>query len=155
MKAVCLAAICFSICAAQPALAASQTLAICGSQVGKAYFPASGFVPAGEGGWHDDRVTGGRTTLSKSPSGDYDILFADATGGTYSSTAEGAVVARVRHEPDESAFLVVYPTTGVVEVYSFVRVASGAREMVLTQSKGGAIKKFGAYSAPCSVFRDE
>lgn len=136
--------------------ASAGTIAACGAQSGKAYFPAAGLVPRGEDGWYDDGITGGSTTLTVSEKGDLDVLFRDATGEITSSLYDGGTVIQLRKSANEITVLVAYAEGAqAAEIYSFVREAGGRAKMLQLSSKGLsaaiAVPKAGVYVADCTT----
>lgn len=103
---------------------------------------AGGVVAAKDAGWHPDRISAGRTTLSRSDSGEYDIVFSDATGGVYSARAEGGDVELHRRSANDMAVVVVYDR--VIEIYQFTKQPDGAVTMMQLQSKGTNTLRKGA-----------
>jgi hypothetical protein len=132
---------------------ASSTLAVCSAQSGHAFYATGAAVKSRDdlGGWTKDQTTGGRTTLSLDDRGEFDIMYADATGGVFSSRAEGAVVMLARKTDNDAAFVLAYPGGKTLEVYQFNRDGSGTERMMLAQSKStDLMAKVGAYVADCT-----
>jgi len=131
--------------------AAAETLAICGNPSGHAFYVEGGAVGQGRGGWTKDAISGGRTTLTRDAKGNYDVVFADVTGGVYSSAGQGAVVIANRITTTEAIVVVAYPGS-TVEAYEFVRGSDGRRQMIQAQIKGGSpIWKGSLMVASCSM----
>lgn len=137
--------------------ASAGTVAACGSQNGRAYYPAAGMVPKGKDGWTDDRITGGSTTLTQDAKGEFDILFKDSRGEIRSSRDDGGKVIPLRRSENEITVLVAYPDGAqAAEIYSFIREVDGRIKMLQLSSKGLsaaiAIPKAGVYVADCTTF---
>lgn len=132
-----------------PSFGHCATLATCGPQKGYAYYELGLGVKGGTDGWTEDGITSGRTTLTQAENGDFDIIFTDATEGTYSSRADGATVILGRKTPNDVAFIVAYPGISV-EVYQFTKARDGRSVMMMLQSKGNVLmSKAGLYVASC------
>lgn len=136
--------------------AEAATVAACGAQSGRAYYPAAGLVPKGKDGWTDDQTTGGSTTLTRSADGSLDILFRDATGEITSARNDGADIVLLRKSANEVAVLVAYGEgLQAVEVYSFIRETDGSARMLQLSSKGVSlamsVPKAGVYVADCTT----
>lgn len=129
--------------AAGGGFARAEPLAVCGPQAGRAFYVEGGAVPANASGWQDDRISEGKVTLNRNADGKFDIVYADATGGVFSSTAEGGIVIPNRLTRDEAIVVVAYPGLSV-EVYHFVRSSSGQVWLLHTQSKGVDVMHKGA-----------
>ena len=139
-----------------PTITVAATIASCGAQKGKAYFPAAGLVPKGKDGWTEDQISGGSTTLTRDSKGELDVLFRDATGVITSARNDSGRVILLRKSAREIAVLVAY-TEGAeaAEIYSFVREVDGRARMLMLSSKGlsaaVAIPKAGVYVADCTI----
>lgn len=116
-------------------VAEAATIANCGAASGWAYYAQSGLVGAAQAGWGKSEITGGRTTLSFSSTGGFDVLFVDATGAISSAKAEGATVSPIRFGASEIAVMIWYPGA-TFEVYSFVRDSTGKAQLLTLQSRG-------------------
>lgn len=128
----------------------SEAIAVCGAETGHAYFVEAGIVPKKMSGWSEDGTTGGRTTLSRDDKGQYDIAYADATGGVYSSRAEGAIVIAQHVSPDVAMILVAHQAA-TTDLYQFVQNDGGQPRLLHLQSKGAdQLKKGGVYVSNCS-----
>lgn len=132
---------------------AAQDLMVCGESDGHVYYPQRGLAASRKGtGWTQDRIGGGRLTLSKQGD-DVDILYADATGRVKSSRSDGAMVMEVQGGNRSATILVVYPS-GIVESYLFYQTANGVAEVVWTQLKSGSetlVEKGGVFRALCRI----
>ena len=142
---------CASIAAVFAALfathAESQTLMTCGASAGRGYYLKGDLIPAEKAGWQDDAITGGNTTLAFDGS-DYDIIFRDASGMSYSTRSDGGTVVLLNRSASQWMVLVVYGGTGVTETYVF---SAANKEVVWTQAKvGGLVEKVALFRAPCS-----
>ncbi len=111
-------------------------IASCSNPSGKAYFPETGSVTGKDSGWHDDKITGGLTKLSKLEDGTYDIFFVDARNDIFSARQSGAHVMLLSGGANSVSVLVVYPGT-TAEVYTFLRTNSGSMEYIHTTSRAG------------------
>jgi hypothetical protein len=136
--------------------ASAGTIAACGSQAGRAYYPAAGIVPKGKDGWTDDQITGGSTTLTQNTKGEFDILFKDSRGEILSSRDDGGEVVLLRKSQKEITVLVAYQTGAqAAEIYSFIREVDGKAKMLQLSSKGlsaaVAVPKAGVYVADCTT----
>lgn len=130
--------------------AQAETVANCGPQAGEAYYGAGRLSKLTESGWTKDEVSAGQTTLSKDAEGDYDVTFADVSGEVHSARKEGAVITRQRLTSSEITVIVAYPGQ-TVEIYQFVKDATGKREMVMLQNRGAPVPKGSLMVASCSV----
>ena len=141
-------------CWAVPAFA--EELAVCGASEGYAFYPKAGLAAQNEdaGKWVDDKISGGRLTLTRIGKDEYDLLFSDSTGRIVSAKQDGGVIVPAGGASDTVSLIVVYPGTGVVETYTFLRKADTGAEVIWTSNKGGGalIMKVAAYRADCSFF---
>lgn len=136
--------------------ATAGTIAACGPQEGRAYYPAAGLVPKGKDGWADDQISAGSTTLTQNAEGQLDILFKDATGEIVSAKDDSAQVVVLRKSQNEITVLVAYMEGAeAAEIYSFVREVDGKAKMLQLSSKGlsaaVALPKAGVYVADCTT----
>lgn len=123
--------------------AQGQIIAQCGASTGFAYYFERGLVPAGEGGWTKDAISGGKILLLKHADA-FDIVFEDVSGSR-SARAEGANIVPLVFDAEGALILAAYPA--VLETYSF---SFETREVVWTQAKlSGAVDKTAAYHAVC------
>ena len=89
-----------------------RAIATRGASKGKAYY-----LEPTKDGWVDDGIGGGTLSFVRYPNGNYDLLFKDRIG-TRLATQDGAAVAKVFSDENQTAtFVVVYPSTNVVETY--------------------------------------
>ena len=135
----------------------AATIAACGSQKGRAYYPAAGFVSKKDSGWSEDQISKGSTTLTRDAKGAFDVLYVDARGKIISARDDGGVVEPLRRSQNEVSVLVYYPDGGgTTEIYSFVREVDGKTKMLQLSSKGVVsplnIPKAGVYVADCNTF---
>lgn len=130
--------------------AAGKNIAICGASTGYAYYAKAGLMVLNEGGegWHQDAISNGRITLF-SNEGRLDVLYADATGGVKSATADGGQVVLVGRNAEALVVVVNYPKL-LVETYTFRKSANGAEVIWSSNKYGTPLPKLGAYRAPCS-----
>jgi hypothetical protein len=94
-------------------------------------------VPAEKSGWTKNFLSGGKTTLSLSDDGNFDILYVDSTLNISSARADGATVDPIRFGDDEITVTVNYPGQ-TFEIYSFTRVGGGVLRLTYLQSRGAA-----------------
>ena len=144
-----------AVCAALSAVASgaeAATIANCSAPSGWAYYVKAGPVGEGDAGWGKSEITGGKTTLSFSTAGEFDVLFVDATGAISSATAEGATVRPIRYGSDEITVTISYPGAAF-EVYSYVRDADGKAQLLTLQSRGRSTTLTNAtlMVAPCDL----
>jgi hypothetical protein len=128
--------------------ALGKDVAVCGASAGYSYFPSVGLLAAERNQWTEDGIKSGRITLSLSQSGDFDLLFTDATGSVISATQDGARVLRVGQTDGSITVIAVYPM--LVEVYTFIQTSTGPQAIWSTNKHSTPIVKVAAYSAPCS-----
>ena len=136
--------------------ASAGTIAACGSQEGRAYYPAAGLVPKGKDGWADDQISAGSTTLTQNAKGELDVLFKDATGEISSAQNSSAEVVLLRKSENEITVLVAYMEGAqAAEIYSFVREVDGRAKMLQLSSRGLsaalALPKAAVYVADCTT----
>lgn len=123
-------------CLLFPSVCLAFDVARCSNPSGQGYYPRLGLVDKKNAGWHEEKISGGRTTLSRLDSGEYDILFTDATKSVISSKRDGGRVFRVIKGSNDAMFLVVYPQ-GTVETYTFLVNKIGKAEYMATTSRAG------------------
>jgi hypothetical protein len=127
----------------------ARDLAICGASVGTAYFPpVSAFAEKLEG-FQEDGISGGRMTLVQLAEKKFDLIVADASGGLFSASQDGAVVVMVGRSETYLAVAAVYPL-GSMETYAFMRTSQGDEVIWSSLKYGTPIPKVGAYRAKCS-----
>lgn len=119
---------------AAPGLTHGATIAVCGEQSGKSYFPHVGMTASSDVGWHDNGISGGITTLIYTGAGEYDLLFYDATKVIRSTVGEGGFVNDL-HIGDRIASFVVSSSDTAIDVYSFVETVTGTYEMTRTANR--------------------
>jgi hypothetical protein len=111
-------------------------IASCSNASGKGYFPETGIVTAKDSGWHDEKITGGITKLSKRSNNEYDILFVDIRKEIISARQDGGQVVLLNRGENVVSVLVVYPGK-TAEVYTFLKTNSGKLEYIYTLSRAG------------------
>lgn len=141
-----LVAICLFIVGAE---ALSAELAVCGDSKGYGYYPAAGLRLNEEPEWAEDGISGGKLTLSRSNSGDLDILFADASGRVISTVADGGEVILIDQGKGSLSVLVVYDVS--IETYTFLKTATGGEVMWTQNRHSGPIVKAAIFRASCSL----
>jgi hypothetical protein len=106
------------------------------------------------GKWQDAKISAGKFTLKQISDKEFDLLVTDATGGVFSSKQDGGIVMVVGKRNKVISIIVDYPSTTVVETYTFFRDARGKAEAMWTANKGGGapIMTAAAYKADCSIF---
>jgi hypothetical protein len=123
---------------------------------GHAFYPRAGLIATNDdaGQWIDDAISGGGVTLAQLSEKDFDILFTDSSGRVVSALQDGGVVVFIGAANKAISVAVSYPSTTVVETYTFLRNADGKAEVIWTSNKGGGapILKAAAYRADCSFF---
>lgn len=151
MRKIGIAAV-FAALATVASAAEAATIANCGAPSGWAYYVKGGPVGEGDAGWGKSQITGGKTTLSFTTAGQFDILFVDATGAISSATAEGATVRPIRYGADEITVTISYPGAAF-EVYSYVRDGDGKAQLLTLQSRGRstAFTNATVMVAPCDL----
>ncbi len=113
----------------------AATIANCGAPSGWAYYAQGGLVGADNAGWDKSQISGGRTTLTFSTEGIFDVVYVDATGAISSATAEGATIRPIRFGANEITVTILYPGA-TFEIYSYVRDGSGKPQLLTLQSRG-------------------
>lgn len=125
-----------------------KEVAVCGASAGYSYFPSVGLLATEKNEWSEDGISSGQMTLSLSQSGNFDLLFTDATGSVISATQDGGSVLRVGQTDGSITVIAVYPM--LIEVYTFIQTSTGPQAIWSTNKHSTPIVKVGAYSAPCS-----
>ena len=128
-------------------VASAKEIAICGASDGMGYYPA-------EGKWTDDKISGGKFTLTQTSENDFDLLFVDARGNVFSAKQAGGAVILTGAMNNAISIVVIHQSTTVTETYTFFRNADGNAQALWTSNKGGGspIMKVAAYRADCSFF---
>lgn len=138
-------------------MASASPIAQCSSPKGYTYYPEIGFIGPEKAGWHEDQISEGKFTLTKTSDGKFDILFIDASETITSSRGDGGTVAMVSRGDASAAFLVLYPGK-TVEIYTFLKTSSGALEFMMTTSRAGdavVFTKATVMAGKCSLIRFE
>jgi hypothetical protein len=133
--------------AAEGMASGSAAVFVCGPSTGQSYF----LDP--HQGWQDDGMTGGSTVLLRLPDGGWDVVFRDATGLFISSRRDGGIVSQ-SYAGDGNAtigIIVSFPSTGVVQTYSFIRNAPGGATLMMAQNKPtpSIFTRAGVYVSRC------
>lgn len=131
---------------------ADGILTICGESKGDAYYFEGGLVGPGQGGWHQDGISGGSFTLLITDN-KLDIIFKDATGNTYSHLKEGDTVRLISANKDVNTFLVISENAArdTVEHYLFALNQYGVGTVAWgTIRSNDTIKKSSLMTARCS-----
>ncbi|SRR5581483_10102589 len=145
--------VCFSALLSFPTSTNAQTLAMCTSPKGKAFFPYMGVIDQKGSGWRDDEISSGFYTLKRLPNGQFDLLFLDASQQIHSATQDGGTVILVRRGKNDMTFVVSYAGY-TLEVYTFLRDLAGQAWFTVLASRGGdriSIPKSSLLVGSCSV----
>jgi hypothetical protein len=150
MKALSIILITLTYFNSQASMAASD-IAQCGSISGWTHYHAGDVMLAARSGWQKDGISKGKTALKKLDSGDFDILYLDATGSIYSYIQDGYKIWRVRASGSDIALVLVSPR-GIIEFYNFYKEPNGKLKMDWAQNKGDTflIAKSSMMSGECS-----
>lgn len=135
----------------------ASSIAQCASPKGYSYYPETKFVGPEQAGWQEDQISQGKITLVKDAKGNFDILFIDASETVSSSRADGGTIQMVSKGSESVSFLVLY-SGKTVEIYTFLKTASGALEFMMTTSRAGdavAFTKATVMAGECSFIRFE
>ncbi len=123
-------------CLIFPSISLALDVARCANPSGMVYYPFLGVVDKKNAGWHDDKISGGRFTLTRHDANGYDILYTDATKSVISSRQDGGRVSRLFKGSNAAMFAVIYPK-GTAEIYTFLIDKSGKAEFMVTTSRTG------------------
>jgi hypothetical protein len=128
----------------------AEVLAICGGSKGRAYF-----LDTVERGWVNDQIGQGRIILLRLPGGKLDILYRDASGRYSRPSEEGGDVQMTyaREASKEFGAVVVYPRTGVVESFNFLKDVPEGRVVLWTSNKAESamgLRKAAVFIAKCA-----
>jgi hypothetical protein len=137
-------------------VAHGQIVASCGPSKGHAFYLERGGVPAGDGGWTDDGLSSGRNIVTREANGDYDLVFSDSLSRNLSARSEGGAVIALVDETNSLVLLIGYANTGVTEIYSFFREASGRVRMSMQQTKVSErlpVQKVALHVSDCTLLR--
>ena len=125
-------------------LVSAKNISVCGGLEGKAYFPNIGMLASlneAETGWNDDRISEGKTTVTKIED-EFNILFLDATGILTSAKDDGAQIYPLPQMTGKDSFSIITFWPGpIIEIYSFWKDNDGQNKFSLSQVKGGLIHK--------------
>lgn len=117
---------------------AAQEIATCKNPVGQAYYPHRYPIPKNKSGWTNDAITDGITTIRRLSSGEYDILFFDATKQIISTVADGGVVVRIKRSNNDVLFVVLYAQSGVLETYHLFKDEGGNNQYTHFKDSGAS-----------------
>ena len=128
-----------------PGLVSAKNISVCGGFEGKSYFPNFGVLASlnqAETGWHDDRISEGKTTVTK-VGDEFNILFSDVSGALTSAKDDGAQIfpLPLMAGKDTFSIMVIWPRGPAVETYNFWKDNDGQFKFSLSQIKGGLIHK--------------
>jgi hypothetical protein len=128
-------------------VASAKEIATCGASDGTGYYPAFGK-------WTDDKISDGKFTLTQTSEKEFDLLFVDARGSSFSAKQAGGAVILTGEANNAISIVVIHPSTTVTETYTFFRNADGNAQAIWTSNKGGGapVMKVAAYRSNCSFF---
>ena len=125
---------------------AVEIVAICGGSFGYGYYLETGLVPKGEGGWGEEKISKGTTTIIRTTSNAVDLIYKDATDQTFSPSEYGGKIFIIHDDEERLVFMVSYPA-GSIETYYLNR---DKKLLVWTQLKYNAlIEKINAFHSKC------
>lgn len=110
-------------------------VAVCSDPSGHAYYPEIGLIDKKSSGWQKDAISGGKITVTSDETGNIDLLFVDASQQINSSTQQGGQVSLISQGKRDFRVMVVYPTYGTVEIYSFWVNDRGQKEYSVLNSR--------------------
>ena len=123
----------------------AEVIVKCGALKGQSYFDPGPLVAEKDVGWQSESISTGSTTIVM-VDGEPDVLYGDATGGVFSSRADGGVVTILGITDSILVIGVNYPKAAI-EVYTWNAVE---QTLMLFQSKYGvAINKVTLMRAHC------
>ena len=108
----------------------AEVIVKCGALKGQSYFYPGPLVAEKDVGWQSDGISTGSTTIVM-VDGEPDVLYGDATGGVFSSRADGGVVTILGITDSILVIGVNYPKAAI-EVYTWNAVE---QTLMLFQSK--------------------
>jgi hypothetical protein len=129
----------------------SQVVATCSEPKGYAHYHHTELVPKKNSGFHEDKISGGLTTLQRLSKDEYDVLLVDARRQPMSMRNDGGRVLLLRKGTNDVTFLVAFPGK-TIELYTFYRENDGQARFDLISSKGGdgmPIHKSSVMSGTC------
>lgn len=144
-------ALAFASLLASVTATSAETIATCGESNGYGFYPRAGLAVSDPeaGKWVDDGVSGGKISLVSLPDGKFDLMFADVTGGIYSTTAEGGRTFVAFRDATTISVLAIH-RMGAVETYTFIETADGPQVLWTSNKSLTPIPKVAAYQAACS-----
>lgn len=137
-----------------PELVFAKNISVCGGSEGKSYIANIGVLASfneSETGWHDDRISEGKTTVTKIGN-EFNILYLDASGTLTSAKDYDAQIIPLplMTDKDSFSFMAVWPRGPTVEIYSFWKDNNEQNKFSLNQVKGGLIRKQSLLVGNCS-----
>lgn len=127
----------------------SETIVNCSNPKGHTYFRYQGLVEKELSGWTEDKIAGGKFTVTKNKDEDFDILFFDAKKKITSSRDSGANIFQLSNDGVSFNLLSIYENS-TIELYSFWIDNSGEMKFSLSQSKNGLFPKSTLLVGECS-----
>lgn len=149
-----IAVIIFSLLLFIPSVTHAQlhknNVAVCSSSKGYGYYAQRNLMTEGNVGWKEDKNLTGSMTFKKYDDGKLDLIFTDATRGSYSGTEEGASILPVSISENAASIVLIYPNQ-LSEAYVFQRLKSGEFQVMWTQAKAETpFPKVAAWVGKCS-----
>ena len=130
-------------------VALAEDIAVCGESSGYAYYANRGINQSENVGWSEDKISGGKFTLSQDDKGQLDLLISDATGRVFSSLSQGSKIFPAISA--DSSLTVIIVNDQLVETYIFQILKNGKFQAMYTDAKAEApFPKVSAFIADCS-----
>lgn len=127
-----------------------NNVAVCGSSSGYSYYANRGLAEGDILGWSQDENSTGSITFKKYDDGELDLIFVDATMGSYSSIEEGATIIPASISDTSVSIISLYPNQ-LSETYVFQKLKDGKMQVMWTQAKSDTpVPKIAAWVAECS-----
>ncbi len=127
-----------------------NNVAVCGSSTGYSYYANRGIAEGDILGWSEEKNLTGSITFKKYDDGKLDLIFVDATKGSYSSTEEGAAIIPASISETSASIISLYPNK-LSETYIFQKLKDGKMQVMWTQAKSDTpLPKIAAWVGECS-----
>ncbi|MBL4748427.1 MAG: hypothetical protein JKY17_06585 [Magnetovibrio sp.] len=135
--------------------ATAKTIAVCGASSGMSYNIQGGLIQPGKSGWEKDGISNGLVMLIQDGKV-FDIISQDATGGTRSAKADGALVMPIgglKFKKGELTVLVVVIYKGATSEHYLFRSHGTKGELLWGQLKMNALVSKGfLFRSECQFY---
>lgn len=109
----------------------------CGPLSGHGYYAEENLVSEGEGGWSEDKISGGASVITIKDDGEVLYSYKDATGVWTRAEEEGGATQLMSVDNDLSIVFSVQYSDQAIELVTIAEFASETPIMLLLSSRNG------------------